>query len=300
MRRISAPELLEQSTLFDLDQCGWWLTQLAPEALAKLRNGLEGYFRSSILKLLPADQLGESFDPLMGRPTKELYAVCGLLLLAEFRDWTIEQAANAWSFDASVQFALNLPRDGQHISGRTIDGYRRLLRESEQAQAIFEKVTTEIVRTLQVAIKKQRLDSTHVLSDKARDANGQGSHVLQNPSDPGAGYDGHKGAGYKAQIVQAYDTGEKGLGIITACMVQSAGDNDGGSLQEIHRQQQRMGTTPETMLADTAYGGHDEVEAGAARGVKLIAPVAGRAVVVGAQAESVGAEEPTEAGGSTI
>ena len=44
--------------------------------------------------------------------------------------------------------------------------------------------------------------------------NGQSARVLQNSSDPEAGYDGHKGPGYQVQISQAYDTGEEGPGLI--------------------------------------------------------------------------------------
>ncbi len=67
-----------------------------------------------------------------------------------------------------MQFALNLPRDNQHISERTVDNYRQLLRESESAQVIFDEVTGEIIREMGLEIKKQRLDSTHIFSDMAR------------------------------------------------------------------------------------------------------------------------------------
>ena len=72
--------------------------------------------------------------------------MCGLLLLGEYRNWTVEQTANAWCFDASVQFALNLPRDNQVICERTVDNYRQVIRESEAAQTIYENVTSAIVR----------------------------------------------------------------------------------------------------------------------------------------------------------
>ena len=146
MRHIVVPESLSQNGLFDSEKFGWWHTQLAPEAFRRLSNGMEGLFRASILKLMPAAEVGEAFDPQIGRPTKELHAMCGLLLLGEYRIWSVEQTANAWCFDASVQFALNLPRDKQNISERTVDNYRQLLRESEAAQDIFESVTGEIIR----------------------------------------------------------------------------------------------------------------------------------------------------------
>ncbi len=168
MRNLKAPSELSQNDLFDTEEYGWWRTQLAPEAFRRLANGMEGTIRASILKLLPAAQMGQSFSEDFGRPTKELYAVCGLLLLAEFRNWTVDQSADAWCFDAAVQFALNLPRDRQNMCPRTVDNYRRLLRENEMAQEIFEQVTAAIVKEMGLVIAKQRLDSTHILSDMAR------------------------------------------------------------------------------------------------------------------------------------
>ena len=386
MRNIVVPEPLPQNSLFDTEKFGWWHTQLAPEAFRRLSNGMEGLFRSSILKLMPAVEVGEAFDPQIGRPTKELHAMCGLLLLGEFRNWTVEQTADAWCFDASVQFALNLPRDNQHICDRTVDSYRQLLRENETAQGIFEEVTAEIIRELGLAINKQRLDSTHIFSDMARfgrlkllavtakrfltqlkrhdpesyealpedlreryatsesrlfgmgsknkrpygeaiqevatdiadliarfgenekmngrpsflaltrvfsehcevtvtemavvlpkasDENGQSARVMQNPSDLDAGYDGHKGPGYQVQISQAYDTGEEGAGIIVGCVPQSAAESDSASLEPVYEQQKRMGTLPEKLLADTAYGSQAHVEMSAEIGIQLVSPAGG-------------------------
>lgn len=78
-------------------------------ALGRLRGSWQQLFREAILKLLPANSLGEHFHPTMGRPTKELYSVAGLILIKEFKNWTDEGAADAYSFDVSIQYALNLP-----------------------------------------------------------------------------------------------------------------------------------------------------------------------------------------------
>jgi hypothetical protein len=125
-------------------------------------------FRRSVLKLLPAQKLGENFSADKGRPSKELYSMAGLMLIADFRNLTGEQAAQAYTFDASVQYALNLPRDGQYLSARSVDNYRRMFREDEHAQQVFAEVSAALVRELELNIKVQRLDSTHVLSNMAK------------------------------------------------------------------------------------------------------------------------------------
>lgn len=388
MRNISSLKDTQQNTLFDMESCGWWHTGLSREAYRRLENGIEGVFRRSVLELMPAEAVGAAFDPSIGRPSKELHAACGLLLLAEYRNWTVDQSADAWCFDASVQYALRLPRDRQHMCPRTVDSYRALLRENDLAQSVFETVTAAIVKEMGLSIKKQRLDSTHLFSDmarfgrlkllavcikrflvqlkrhdperyqalpgeltaryeagenrlfgagskqsrsyqedlqqaardmaeligcfsendevsarssfkslvrvftehcevteeeiavvlpKAEDENAQSARVLQNPSDPDAGYDGHKGPGFQVQLAQAYDTKEPGPGIITACIPQSAAESDSAALEVVAQQQQRMGTTPQALLADTSYGSLANVEQCAANGTLLLAPTPGNA-----------------------
>lgn len=168
MRNIKAPKASE--TLFDLEELAWWHRQLSANSLQQLQRGWPGVFHRSILRLLqePAEALGEEFDEALGRPSKELYAMSGLLLIAEFQDWTIDQAAEAWSYYADVQFALHLPRDRQYLCARTLDNYRRLLREKVEVEAIFVRVTQTLVEELELDVRRQRLDSTHVLSNMAQ------------------------------------------------------------------------------------------------------------------------------------
>jgi hypothetical protein len=168
MKTIKRPDNQYQPQLFDDEEYNWWATKLSPNALSALENGWEGVFRRSILKLMPAEQLGTHFSEKIGRPTKELYAMAGLMLIAEFRDLTGEQTAAAYTFDASVQFALNLPRDHQYLSPRSVDNYRKAFREDELAQSVFIEVSKALVSELNIDIKQQRLDSTHVLSNMAK------------------------------------------------------------------------------------------------------------------------------------
>jgi len=168
MKNLRKPSAHE--TLFDLESVSWWHRQLSPNAVRRLEAGWQGVFQRSILKLMeqPAEALGQAFDEELGRPSKELYAMSGMLLIAEFQDWTIDQAAEEWTLNAGVQYALNLGRDRQYLSARTLDNYRRLLREKVDVQEIFLRVASCLVGELELDIRQQRLDSTHVLSEMAR------------------------------------------------------------------------------------------------------------------------------------
>jgi len=100
---------------------------------------------------------------------------------------------------------------------------------------------------------------------------------LQNPSDPDATYDGHKGQGYQAQIMEtcAESAGEKTLSLITYVSVEPAHIHDSHALIPAIKQTQENGLAPERLLADAAYGGDDNALEAAELGVVLISPVLG-------------------------
>jgi len=94
MHRIVNPQ---QTRLFDpFDRV------LTEKTRKRLLDGWPGVFRHTILELMPVDAVSEHFEPAMGRPTKELYSIAGLLLIQEFMDWTKDQALDAYSFKANI------------------------------------------------------------------------------------------------------------------------------------------------------------------------------------------------------
>jgi hypothetical protein len=388
MRHIQAPQDLAQNALFDsatLDACSWWVTDLDESARRRLEESWHGLFRRSLLKLMPAQLLGSRFDPAIGRPTKELHAMAALVFIMEFKDWTVQDAVDAYTYDNSIHFALNLPNRNNYLSTRTLESYRALLREDDCAADVFMGVTRALVDALNINIKVQRLDSTHLLSDmatfgrtkllavavkrlltaikrhapqlysglsaelreryepsvgrlfgdastskerraqaqlqvaqdmhwlietfadcadinertsyqgivrllsehceitgeqisvrtKGMDAQSQSSHTLQNPSDPGAGYSGHKGAGYQAQLSET-SAPENPVQLILACVPQSAGDQDSQALELVIEQLRSNNLMPQELAADTAYGSDENYQRAATAGVTLISPVPGR------------------------
>ena len=116
---------------------------------------------------MPVDALGEHFDPALGRPSKELYSVAGLLLIKEFMDWTKQEALDAYSFHMDVHYALNLEPVSHDLSMRTLDRYLERFEKNNLAKTIMADVTARLVALLEIKIDQQRLDSTHVFSDMA-------------------------------------------------------------------------------------------------------------------------------------
>ena len=140
---------------------------LTEKTRKRLLEGWQGVFRHIILELMPVEPIREHFDPALGRPTKELYSIAGLLLIKEFMNWTKPEALDAYSFHADIQYALNLEPVAHDISMRTIERYINLFEENDIAKTIMSKVTATLVKSLDIKIDQQRLDSTHIFSDMA-------------------------------------------------------------------------------------------------------------------------------------
>lgn len=102
-----------------------------------------------------------------------------------------------------------------------------------------------------------------------------GGACLQNPSDLEATYDGHKGQGYKAQLVETCSD-SNGVQLILEVLPQTAADPDAGALKPLLETLEQKDRLPESMLTDTAFGGDDNVQMAAAKGVEVVSPVAGR------------------------
>lgn len=106
------------------------------------------------------------------------------------------------------------------------------------------------------------------------------SDSLQNPSDPDAGYDGHKGQGYQVQIMETYvehapEEQKEALRLITYVQVESASTHDVHAVIPAIEDVQERDLKPEQVLADSAYGSEDNLEKAEGMGVKVVSPAMG-------------------------
>jgi Transposase DDE domain len=102
-----------------------------------------------------------------------------------------------------------------------------------------------------------------------------GGDCVQNPSDPDATYDAHKGQGYQVQIAETCSP-ENEVQLITGALPQSAAEPDGAAVVPMLDQLKESKLLPDEMLADTLYGGDENVQAAQDRGVELVGPIPGR------------------------
>jgi len=367
MQRIVNPK---QTRLFDpFDNV------LTEKTRKRLLDGWVGVFRHIILELMPVETISGHFDPAMGRPTKELYSMAGLLLIKEFMNWTKDEALDAYSFRMDIQYALNLEPVAHDLSMRTLERYIGLFEKDELARTIMSEVTVKLVDLLEINVDKQRLDSTHIFSDMAsfgrtrlmgvaikrfltqlkrhdlkayelldepfrtryapgvnqlfgaigKDSESRrllrqqvaeeiyllirrfadaaehagrdsykamervlyeqrevheekvcvkkktGGNVMQNPSDPGATYDGHKGQGYHVQLSETCHRDNE-VQLITCALPQTAVEPDSTATSEVLDNLEESELLPQEMFVDTHYCSDENVQNAAHRGVELVGP----------------------------
>jgi hypothetical protein len=132
----------------------------------------------------------------------------------------------------------------------------RLLKE----QCIVERIDTH---TTQVSVKANK----DVPSDS-----------LQNPSDPDAGYDGHKGKGYQVQVAESYSTSEdtNTLNLITSIIVEPAHKSDAHALIPLIESTTELGLKPKEVTADTVYGSDENCQKAKDLGVEVVSPIKGK------------------------
>lgn len=353
-----------------------------------LEESWAGPFRKYILPQLPVDSITPFFSESLGRPTKELYALLGALLLQQTHDLTDKETIEQFSFNSQWHYALNITGAGDeetYLSLKTLWSIRKIVFENEIDKILFEKITDHLIKVFNVNTDNQRIDSVHIQSNmrklgririiasaikrfivnlkrqypdqlgeisediktrykndnalsifslvkpsesrktldqisqdlfdlcqlfkdhdqikamstygtmlrvlkeqcnlgedntaKAKPAKKIASDSLQNPSDPDATYDGHKGQGFQAQIEETWSENDKegnAVELITYVEVEPAHNSDAHALMPAIKETKERGIAPKELLADSLYGGDDNVEQALLEGVEVVSPTMGK------------------------
>jgi hypothetical protein len=106
------------------------------------------------------------------------------------------------------------------------------------------------------------------------------SDSLQNPSDPDASYDGHKGQGYQVQVMETYtehedDKSDADLNLITHVHVEKACQSDAQALLPAIEETLEKDLAPEQLLADSLYGSDENCQEAEQIGVEVASPTMG-------------------------
>lgn len=377
----------KQQQLFD----PW--DHLSPKRRQMLDQSWPGLFQKVILQELPVAEFRPFFDTGLGRPTKDLYTVLGVMVLKETHDLTDYEAIDQLAYNIQWHYALNITEESdsaKYMCPKTLWNMRMLVAKNGLEESLFNAGTLKLAQVFNVDPNKQRIDSVHIQSNmrklgritifsnsihkfvknlkrqhpslftaiddelveryltkkalscfamikpsksqktlnrvsldlyalvqqfqdnqdvqsmhsfkllqrildeqctvttsddgveiSVKKAKQISSDSLQNPSDPDAGYSGHKGQGYQAQIMETYtdtedkDQKAKTLNLITHVDVESAHESDANALLPAIESSQEKDLGPEKVLADSLYGSDDNVQAAKDKGVEVISPPMG-------------------------
>ena len=341
-----------------------------PEKRARLEKSWADAFRLRVLPLIDEEAFRSCYCEDNGRPNKSIRLIVGVLLLKEADDLTDAAAIESLEFNLLWHHALGVTPEEAHVAERTLNYFRRRLMENGRAKAMFEQMTAALMKADGLSAVRQRLDSTHVLSNIAvltrlglfvetvttflrelrgisepirkryleregyfsdakrevaqrrlpvvardvfelvrtfeadplasrlasyallkrlldeqcevtgetieapvrlREPKEIGGNTLQSPHDPDATY-GHKGKGYELQLAETC-VADNPYQVVTAMAVNGAHVSDQHATVPIVEDLATRNLRPDTLLADTAYSGGENIVVCAELGTELLAPV---------------------------
>jgi hypothetical protein len=140
---------------------------VGPKKRERLERSWAEVFRTKILPLIDEEAFRSCFHQDNGRPNKSIRLLVGLHILKEADDLTDEQVLDALEFNIQWQHALGVDPSTAHVAERTLFYFRHKLMENERAQRVFEQVTQAMMKMDGLSVARQRLDSTHVISNIA-------------------------------------------------------------------------------------------------------------------------------------
>ena len=152
----------EQRSLFSTT------TLLLEAKRRRLEKSWAGVFREKALPLIEEEKFRHLFCEDNGRPNTPVQTTIGLLVLKDMYDLTDVETIERLDFGLDFQMALGLGVDEAHICQKTLHNFRKRLMASAADKLLFETLTDKMLKTLGVDASKQRLDSTHILSNIAR------------------------------------------------------------------------------------------------------------------------------------
>ena len=141
---------------------------LVPPAKAqRLQASWAEGFRRHALPLIDEDLFAALYSHNSGRPNRPAETVVGVLLLKEMFSLTDEETLEQLEFSLLWHHALELTPEEAHLCQKTLHNFRAGLMEHDLARVAFSETTDRILKALGTKVNRQRLDSTHVVSNIA-------------------------------------------------------------------------------------------------------------------------------------
>ena len=129
---------------------------LSPKRRRMLDEDWPGLFREHLLDELPVEQMAPYFEKHIGRPTKELHTVLGVLLLQQAMDLNDQSAIEQLCFNIQWHYALNIAEesdDAKYISEKTLYSMRQLMLAHGLDTLMFANIRDKLAKVFKVDTK---------------------------------------------------------------------------------------------------------------------------------------------------
>ncbi len=141
---------------------------LVPPAKARrLEKTWAEVFCTRALPLIDEKQFAGMYCEDNGRPNRAVQTVLGVLILKEFWDLTDEETLEQLEFNLLWHHALQLTAEESHLPQKTLHNFRARLIAHDGGRVAFCETTDRIISAMGIRTGRQRLDSTHIMSNMA-------------------------------------------------------------------------------------------------------------------------------------
>lgn len=141
---------------------------LVPPAKARrLQRSWAEVFRNRALPLIDEERFAPMYCLDNGRPNRAVQTVLGVHILKEMFNLTDEEALEELEFKLLWHHALRLDIEETHLPQKTLHNFRARLMAHDGGRVAFQETTDQIIVALGIHTGKQRLDSTHIMSNIA-------------------------------------------------------------------------------------------------------------------------------------
>lgn len=141
---------------------------IPPERRARMVRSWAQAFREVILPAIDEEAFRGAFaEEGVGRPNKPIRQVLGVLLLKDMFNLTDGEALDQYEYNVQWHHALGVESAEAHMVQKTLHNTRVRLLENDRAREMFQYLTRKLVETDGLSVARQRLDSTHIVSNIA-------------------------------------------------------------------------------------------------------------------------------------
>jgi hypothetical protein len=140
---------------------------LTPEAAERVRRTWAWTFRRDALTLIDEESFRVMYHETLGTPNKSIRMLVGTLILKEMFDCTDVETVENLSFNLLWHVALGLKSSDAYCCQKTLHNFRVNLIRHDLGMLVFKNTADQIAAILGIDTSRQRLDSTHCLSNIA-------------------------------------------------------------------------------------------------------------------------------------